>query len=44
MKILILRFLGPPTWESWEKWHLVATLMASHKEYSKGEGGGFPQV
>jgi hypothetical protein len=46
MKVLISRFLGFPiaTWESWEKWHLAATLMASHKEYYKGEGGGFPQV
>ncbi len=32
------------TWESWKKWHLDATSMANHKEYYKGEGGGFPQV
>jgi hypothetical protein len=24
------------------KWHLGASLMAKHKEYYKGEGGGFP--
>jgi hypothetical protein len=27
-----------------EKWHLDAAPMANHKEYYKGEGGGFPQV
>jgi len=26
------------------KWHLGADLMAKHREYYKGEGGGFPQV
>jgi hypothetical protein len=26
------------------KWHLGAGPMANHKEYYKGEGGGFPQV
>jgi len=26
------------------KWHLNASPMAKHKEYYKGEGGGFPQV
>jgi hypothetical protein len=26
------------------KWHLGASPMAMHKEYYKGEGGGFPQV
>ncbi len=30
-------------WKSWEKWHLGVTLMGNHKEYYKGEGGGFPQ-
>jgi hypothetical protein len=24
--------------------HLSACLMARHKEYYKGEGGGFPQI
>jgi hypothetical protein len=27
-----------------KKWHLGASLVAKHKEYYKGEGGGFPQV
>jgi hypothetical protein len=26
------------------KWHLSANLVANHKIYYKGEGGGFPQV
>jgi hypothetical protein len=26
------------------KWYLGVGLMARHKEYYKGEGGGFPQV
>jgi hypothetical protein len=26
------------------KWHLGAGLVARHKVYYKGEGGGFPQV
>jgi len=26
------------------KWHLGASPVAKHKEYYKGEGGGFPQV
>ncbi len=34
--VLILRILT--------KWHLGASPMAKHKEYYKGEGGGFPQV
>jgi hypothetical protein len=32
------------TWESQEKWHLDVALVVNHKEYYKGEGGGFPQV
>jgi hypothetical protein len=32
------------TWESREKHHLDATFVACHREYYKGEGGGFPQV
>jgi hypothetical protein len=43
-RVPISKNLGLPTWESWEKWHLGATPMANHKEYYKGEGGGFPQV
>jgi hypothetical protein len=35
---------GTPTWESREKCHLNADLVANHKVYYKGEGGGFPQV
>jgi hypothetical protein len=27
-----------------KKRHLGVTFMVSHKEYYKGEGGGFPQV
>jgi hypothetical protein len=26
------------------KWHLGVGLVAKHREYYKGEGGGFPQV
>jgi len=33
-----------PTWESRKKHHLVVGPMASHKNYYKKEGGGFPQV
>jgi hypothetical protein len=32
-----------PTWESLDK-HLGAGLVATHREYYKGEGDGFPQV
>jgi len=35
---------GAHTWESQDKWHLGASLMAKHKVNYKGEGGGFPQV
>jgi len=39
-------------WEFWDsqignpgtKWHLGASLVAMHKKYYKGEGGGFPQI
>jgi len=34
--------VGLLTWESWEKWHLGVAPMASHREYYKEEGGGFP--
>ncbi len=43
-KILIFEISKFPTWRSWKKWHLVATPMASHREYYKGEGDGFPQI
>jgi hypothetical protein len=33
-----------PIWESQDKLTLGAGLVARHKVYYKGEGGGFPQV
>jgi hypothetical protein len=39
-----LRNFGILTWESQEKWHLGASLVARHRKYYKGEGVGFPQV
>jgi hypothetical protein len=33
-----------PIWESQDKMSFGASLMARHKVYYKGEGGGFPQV
>jgi hypothetical protein len=33
-----------PIWESREQWHFDVGPMANHREYYKGEGGGFPQV
>jgi len=41
-RVPILRILGFPIWEFQKKWHLGVTLMASHRQYYKGEGGGFP--
>jgi hypothetical protein len=41
-KVPILRILWLPIWESWEKWHLDVAPVANHREYYKGEGGGFP--
>jgi hypothetical protein len=38
-RILRLQLGSPRT-----KWHLNASPVAMHKEYYKGEGGGFPQV
>jgi hypothetical protein len=35
---------GTPTWESGNKMTFGANLMARHRKYYKGEGGGFPQV
>jgi hypothetical protein len=33
-----------PIWKSRGKWHLDVAPVADHREYYKGEGGGFPQV
>jgi hypothetical protein len=34
-----------PTWEPWDKKsHLDVGFVEKHREYYKGEGGGFPQV
>jgi hypothetical protein len=35
---------GTPTWESQNKCHLDVAPMERHREYYKGEGGGFPQI
>jgi len=43
-KVPILRISGLPLGSPETKWHLGANLMVRHKEYYKGEGGGFPQV
>jgi len=42
--VLISKILGLPLGNPGTKWHLGASLMAKHKVYYKGEGGGFPQV
>jgi hypothetical protein len=42
--VLISKISRCLTWKSQKKWHLGATPMASHKEYYKGEGDGFPQI
>ncbi len=42
--VLILKFLGLPLESPGTKCHLGLSLMARHKVYYKGEGGGFPQV
>ncbi len=46
MGVLILGNLGLqlPLGSPRTKWHLGASLVAMHREYYKGEGGGFPQV
>jgi len=48
---MALKNVESPNFENFEqignprtKWHMDATLMTNHKEYYKGEGGGFPQV
>jgi len=42
--VLTLGILGLPLGSPGTKWHLGAGLMAKHKVYYKGEGGGFPKV
>jgi hypothetical protein len=42
--VLILGISGLPLGSLGKKWHLGVGPMARHKEYYKGEGGGFPQV
>ncbi len=44
MEVLILGILGLPFESPKTKCHLGVGLMARHKVYYKGEGGGFPQV
>ncbi len=44
MEVPISRILGLPFGSFETKWHLGVGLVAKHKEYYKGEGGGFPQV
>ncbi len=39
---LNFRNLKIPIWESRTKWHLGVGPMARHREYYRGEGGGFP--
>ncbi len=43
-KIPISEILGLPSWESWEKRHLILAPVPNHKEYYKGGNGDFPQV
>jgi hypothetical protein len=44
------KIMGPQSCQSLScgnsgtKWHLGASLVAKHRIYFKGEGGGFPQV
>jgi hypothetical protein len=33
-----------PTWESWDKMAFGCGPIEKHRQYYKGEGGGFPQV
>jgi hypothetical protein len=42
--VLVLGILGLPLGSPGTKCHLGVGLMAKHKVYYKGEGGGFPQV
>ncbi len=44
-KLWVFKVAGVPISRiSRQKWHLGVAPMASHKEYYKGEGDGFPQV
>ncbi len=43
-RVPILGIWGLPFGSFGTKWHLGASPVARHKEYYKGEGGGFPQV
>jgi hypothetical protein len=40
----ILKNLGLPTWETEDKMTFGHNPHGYHKEYYKGEGGGFPQI
>jgi len=42
--VSILRILGLPNWDSWDKMTFGCNPHGYHKEYYKGEGGGLPQV
>ncbi len=42
-EVFIKNYRPPKWWES-QKWHLGATLVASHSKYYKGESDGFPQI
>jgi hypothetical protein len=44
MGVLTLGISGLPLGSPGTKCHLGASLVAMHKVYYKGEGGGFPQV
>jgi hypothetical protein len=43
-RIPTLGISGLPLGSPKTKWHLCASLVAKHRVYYKGEGGGFPQV
>jgi hypothetical protein len=44
MEVPTMGISGFPFGSPGTKWHLGASLVAMHKVYYKGEGGGFPQV
>jgi hypothetical protein len=44
VKVLILRISGLKLGSLMSKWHLGARPVTKHREYYKGEGGGFPQI
>jgi hypothetical protein len=44
VEVLILKISGFQLGSPKTKWHLGVGHMARHREYCKGEGGGFPQV